>query len=163
MKINKDGTVQYANGAVVEVCLHLSEQHDPNHYYAKCLSTGVKPILQVLDAQYPDPIEPVGNFDPPYAIWREVPDEEVQVVTGEIPLPSGKTYVVNLQPGGTYEVVDRRKRKKNVVDTFDSIEEAAEWITTHECSSCGRPLTEASPKNCLVRHFGDEDKAFSFG
>jgi hypothetical protein len=160
LKLNADGTVRWEGGSLVEVTLHGEDMRDPNMYYARCLTTGTFPRIQVLDEKYPEPLEG-REVAPLYVIWRLVPEEEAKVVSGEAALPSGKTYVVNLVPGGAVQVLDSRKRKNKLVDTFRSIESAEAWICDHECSACGRPVTEPS-KSCPVRHFGDVDKPFSF-
>jgi len=161
LKLNADGTVRWETGALVEVTLHGEDVRDPNMYYARCLTTGPFPRLQVLDEKYPEPLEG-REMAPPYAIWRRVPEEEAKVVLGQAELPAGKTYVVNLIPGGSVQVLDSRKRKNKLVDTFSSIELAETWIRDHECGACGRPLVEPAPKACTQRHFGDVAKTFVF-
>lgn len=157
MKTNKDGTVHWEKGSVVEVWLHLNN-HDPNLYYAKCLTSGTWPTIQVLDNKYPLPIEGKPQ-DCPYTIWRDLSDAEAEALfpkeDGEV---TAGTYVVNPQPGGHTRVIDKRTNK--VVKEFPTCDEACEWIDQHECGQCGLPLTEPS-KGCKSIHFGEEEPAFT--
>lgn len=156
MKVNKDGTVHWEKGTVVEVSIH-TEEHDPNQYYAKCLTSGTWPTIQVLNNKYPLPFEgkPQGC---PYAIWRELSEAEVKALFPEGDEVSAGTYVVNPQPGGHTRVID--KRTDTVVEEFPTCDEAVEWINNHECEKCGLPVTESS-KGCKGLHFGEEEPVFT--
>lgn len=159
MKLNKDGTAKWDKGDVVEINV-MSEDHDPQRYYAKCLTTNVYPIVQVLNARYPDPLEGKETGSP-YIIWRQVPEDEAKLVVGEDTLPEGVTYGMRLQPGGQIAIFDKRKKKQPVVETCDSVEEAEAWVARYECPNCGRPALEPA-NGCFGPHFGGAPKPFSF-
>ena len=152
MKVNKDGTVHWEKGTVVEVSLH-TDDHDPNQYYAQCQSSGTFPLIQVLDPKYPEPLQGAMQ-NSPYSIWRELSEAETKALFGTEDDVSAGTYVVNPQPGGHTRVID--KRSNEVVESFQTCDEACEWIAGHECAECGLPLTELS-KECTKSHFGGEE------
>lgn len=157
MKVNKDGTAHWDQGSIVEVSIH-AEDHDPNLYYAKCLTSGTFPDVQVLDAKYPIPFE--GKMqDCLYSIWRELSEVEAKAVfpRGEEAVSTG-TYVVKPQWGGCTEVIDTRSN--TVVEEFSTCDVAVAWIERHECPACGLPVT-GSAKGCSKPHFSDEEPIFT--
>jgi hypothetical protein len=155
MKLNKDGTARWDKGDVLEVEVN-SEEHDPNSYFALCMTTGTYPTLQVFDDKYPEPLEG-REVDPPYTIWRLLPDDEAKRVKGHDPtVVDGVTYGIHFEPGQVY-VYDKRKRKKHPVEHFSLLEDAQAWIADNECELCGRPTLEKAKKGCPGQHFTVED------
>lgn len=82
MYINKDGTAVWSLGSIVEVTLY-GPNRDPNRYFARCLTGGTWPTVQVLDEKYPEPLT-VTPQATPVIIWRQLPEEEAAVVCGEV-------------------------------------------------------------------------------
>lgn len=138
MRINKDGTVSWSLGSIVEVTVY--KDHDPNSYFARCLTGGTWPTVQVLHEKYPEPMT-VTPLDPPVVIWRELSEEEAAKVLGE-----DTEYVVNHEE----EVVE------NVVENV--VEEGA---LERLCPECGKPLVKPSPE-CSMLHFGDDKPFIAF-
>ena len=87
MRINKDGTVNWSLGSIVEVTTYTGN-YDPNRYFARCLTGGTWPKVQVLHEKYPEPLQ-AAFYNTPVAIWRELPEEEAQKILGD------EEYVVN--------------------------------------------------------------------
>jgi hypothetical protein len=129
MRINKDGTANWSLGSIVEVTTHTGN-HDPNHYFARCLTGGACPTVRVLHEKYPEPLT-VTPQNTPVSLWRELSEEEVQRFLGE------EEYVVN--------------QEEEPEEIAEVVEEPSERL----CSECGKPLTKSSP-GCSMLHFGTD-------
>jgi hypothetical protein len=160
MRLNKDGTAKWEKGDIVEVNL-FTEDYDPNPYYAKCLTTNVYPVIQVIDPRYPEPFQG-QEIASPFIITRLLDEEEASLAVGEEgAVTGGVTYSYRLRPGGGIEVFDKRKKKQPTVEFVDDVAAAEAWIEKHECPNCGKPVLEPG-KGCSGPHYGAAPEKFSF-
>lgn len=75
VKVNNEVLAYWKKGALVEINIHdvPGHEHDPNRYWARCLTGGTWPELEVVD----DNCDPHPKFKElltkgQYVIWREV-------------------------------------------------------------------------------------------
>ncbi len=73
--VNNEKLAYWKKGSLVEINIHdvPGHEHDPNRYWARCLTGGTWPELEILD----DNCEPHPDFTGvltkgQYAIWREI-------------------------------------------------------------------------------------------
>ena len=73
--VNSERLAHWTKGSVVEISLFdvPGREHDPNRYWARCLTSGTFPELEVVD----DNCDPHPDFRElltkgQYGIWREV-------------------------------------------------------------------------------------------
>jgi len=135
MRVDKDGIVHWSLGSIVIVTIYTDE-HDPNNYYARCLTGGTWPRIQVLHPKYPEPFDgkPQGC---PYVILRELTEEETEKVLADlegVELPD---------PEATYDVKS------------DETPSNSEVSDEHLCAECGKSLLQPSP-GCSVMHLGGD-------
>lgn len=73
--VNNERLAYWTKGSLVEINIHNvpGHEHDPNRYWARCLTGGTWPELEVVD----DNCDPHPEFKElltkgQYAIWREI-------------------------------------------------------------------------------------------
>lgn len=73
--VNNERLAHWKKGSIVEINIHdvPGHEYDPNRYWARCLSSGTFPELEIVD----DNCDPHPDFDSvltkgQYSIWREI-------------------------------------------------------------------------------------------
>lgn len=167
VRVLDNGCAYWLLGSIVEVGV-FDDEHDPNHYRARCLTAGTFPLVQLLDnPRYPDPVQ-VKGVASTIVIYKEIAEsteaEEEAVEQEEARLngvqeEKGMFVIIGCKPGNIR--VGRRESDEEVQGGFDSIEDARDWIERNECEECGMLKTDAAGEGCTRRHLGAA-KEFSF-
>lgn len=159
MRVLENGCAHWDKGSIVEVGI-FDDEHDPNHYRARCLTSGTFPLVQVLDNErYPDPVQ-VKPIASTIVIYAELAasQEAFDQQNKEPEEVVGMLVIIGCRKGN---VRVGRKDSDEIVETgFDSVEEARDWIERNECEECGMLKTDPAG-SCKSRHLG-APKEFSF-
>jgi hypothetical protein len=73
--VNNERLAYWKRDSIVEINIHDVPEHegDPNRYWARCLSSGTFPELEIVDDSCdPHPDFPSTLTKGQYAIWREI-------------------------------------------------------------------------------------------
>ena len=160
MRVLENGCAHWDKGSIVEVGI-FDDEHDPNHYHARCLTSGTFPMVQLLDNEkYPDPVQ-VKGVASTVVIYRELAESEeaYQELDKEPVEEAGMFVIIGCKPGNIR--VGRRESDEEIQGGFESIEAARDWIYRNECDECGQLKTDAAGEGCTKRHIG-VPKDFSF-